>query len=265
MNNLNDTLPGLMHRATENLEPVSPDLLERTVQHGLRLRRRRTTLLSVTGAGAVLATAGLIVGATQLLGRPSDTAVAGTTNPSTTPSAVTKPATVTPQETLATLRALLQRPGLTLTAPETRGGTEGFNAVAYIANDGKGASRVEAIVEGSSQAPSCDAYVVPGSCTVRADGSVLVTLTEDPEYPPGRNVDGVLSNHADLYYPDGRHLGITSYNAPAEKDSPHTRAKPLFTTAQLSTIVESKAWKFPAASAVKPAKGATPSSKTATR
>ena len=259
MNNLNDTLPGLMHRATENLEPVSTDLLERTVHQGLRLRKRRTTLLTLTGAGAVLATAGLVVGATQVLGRPSDAAVAGTTP---TPSAKAQTPTakpVTPQETLATLRSLIQRPGLTLTAPEARGGgKEGFNAVAYVVNDGLGASRVEAIVEGGSQAPTC-ADLDPGSCTVRADGSVLVTLTESPEYPPGRNIDGVVSNHVDLYYPDGRHLGITSYNAPAEKGVAHTRTKPLFTTTQLTTIVESKAWKFPAAST---SKGAPDPSKT---
>jgi hypothetical protein len=262
MTNLNDTLPGLMHRATENLEPVSTDLLERSVHQGQRLRRRRTTLLTASGAGAVLATAGLVVGATQVLGRPSDTAVAGTTTPSATPSVVTKPAAVTPKETLATLQALIQRPGLTLTKPETRGGTEGFNAVAYLANDGQGASRIEAIVEGSSQPPSCDAYAVPGSCIVRPDGSVLVTLTESPEYPPGRNVDGVVSNHADLYYPDGRHVGVTSYNAPAEKGSPHTRATPLFTTKQLTTIVESKTWKYPAPGVVKPFKGTADPKKT---
>jgi hypothetical protein len=252
MNNLNDTLPGLMHRATENLEPVSADLLERSVDQGLRLRRRRTTLLSAGGAGAVLATAGLVVGATQVLGRPADTAVAGTSTPSATPSVVTKPAAVTPKQTLATLQSLIQRPGLTLTKPESwGGGTEGYNAVAYLANDGQGASRIEAIVEGSAQAPDCDAYAVPGSCIVRPDGSMLVTLTESPEYPAGRNVDGVVSNHVDLYYPDGRHLGVTSYNAPAEKGSRHTRATPLFTTKQLTTIVESKTWKYPAASAVK--------------
>jgi hypothetical protein len=200
-----------------------------------------------------------VVGATQVLGRPSDAAVAGTPTPSATPSAVTKPAAVTPKETQATLRSLIQRPGLTLTKPETwGGGTQGFNAVAYVANDGQGASRIEALVEGSSQAPSCDAYVAPGSCTVRSDGSVLVTLTEAAEYPPGRNVDGVVSNHADLYYPDGRHLGVTSYNAPAEKGSPHTRTQPLFTTKQLITIVESKTWKYPAPSAVWPSKGAEP-------
>ncbi len=257
MNNLNDTLPGLMHRATENLEPASTDLLERSVQQGLRLRRRRTTLLTASGAGAVLATAGLVIGTTQVLGRPSDTAVAGTTpTPSATPSATTKPAAVTPKETLATLRSLIQRPGLTLTKPTTwGGGKEGFNAVAYIVNDGQGASRIEAIVEGNSQAPSCNEGGTGGSsCTVRPDGSVLFTVTESPEYPPDRNVDGVVSNHADLYYPDGRHLGVTSYNAPAEKGSPHTRAKPLFTPKQLITIVESKTWKYPAGGAVKPTK-----------
>ena len=43
---MNTQLTDLMQRATENLEPVTPDLLERSVQQGLHLRRRRTTILS---------------------------------------------------------------------------------------------------------------------------------------------------------------------------------------------------------------------------
>src|SRR5690348_10816694 len=129
---MNNQLTDLMRRATENLEPVSPDLLERTVAQGTRLRRRRTTLLAVSGAGAVLATAGLIAGGIHVLGSPTDSAAAGT------PIAITKPsakASVVPsikptpssthavnsQQTLATLKSLVAAPGRTFSQPETWG------------------------------------------------------------------------------------------------------------------------------------------------
>lgn len=67
---MNTQLTDLMNRATENLEPVTADLLERSVTQGLRQRRRRTALLTASGAGAVLATAGLIGGGIQLLSSP---------------------------------------------------------------------------------------------------------------------------------------------------------------------------------------------------
>jgi len=148
-----------MQRATENLAPVTPDLLERTIQQGLRRRRRRTTGLSLTGAGAVLATVGLIAGGIQLLGNPSeapDAAVAGPPLPSVTPTPATKPRAATPQQTLATLRSLITAQGRTLSKPETWGGTpgEGFNAAAYLVDDGKGASRVEVLVAHGNVKPS---------------------------------------------------------------------------------------------------------------
>ncbi|TCO42589.1 hypothetical protein EV646_113211 [Kribbella antiqua] len=250
MNNLNDTLPGLMHRATENLEPVSTDLLERSLQQGIRLRRRRTTILSITGASAVLATAGLIVGGTQLFGSPSGAAVAGTTSPSAKASAAKPTAKpVTPKQTLATLKSLVAGPGRTLSKPESWGETD-FAAAAYVVDDGKGASRVEVFVAGGNMQDPC---AEPGAkCTVRSDGSKLFTATEQPEYTDGRQDEyGVVNNYVVLTYKDGRQISLTSYNGPAEKDAQHTRPKPLFTVAQLAALAENKAWKFPPASVSK--------------
>jgi hypothetical protein len=255
MNNLNDTLPGLMHRATENLEPATTDLLERSVQQGLRLRRRRTTLLTASGAGAVLATAGLVVGATQVLGRPSDAAVAGTT-PTPTPSAsVQKPSAkpATAKETLATLRTLIQAPGLKLSKPETWGDKSAFGA-AYVVDDGRGASRVDVLLSGGGEEDRC---AVPSTaCTTLPDGSTLFSLAGEPVYPGDRNVDGVLSNYVLRRLPDGRIISLTSYNAPAEKGAPHTRAKPLYSVAQLTALAQSKSWTLPAKVPVRPTKGA---------
>ena len=117
---MNTQLSDLMQRATENLEPVTPDLLERSVQQGLRLRRRRTTVLSLTGAGAVLATVGVIAGGVQLLSTPADSAAAATPIPLAKPTPVAKPTQVTSKQTLATLRALVEQHGK-LSKPETWG------------------------------------------------------------------------------------------------------------------------------------------------
>ncbi len=91
-----------------------------------------------------------------------------------------------------------------------------------------------------------DRCATPGiGCTRNADGSTLFTLTEQPEYAGSRNVYGVVSNYVALRLKDGRFISLTSYNVPAEKGTPRTRTKPLFTVAQLTTMVESQAWKFP--------------------
>jgi hypothetical protein len=248
---MNTQLTDLMHRATENLEPVTPDLLERSVHQGLRLRRRRTALRTATGAGAVLATAGLIAGAIHLSG-PSDAAVAGSPIPVAKPSAATtpsssvttKPAQVTPQQTLATLRSLLQARGLRLTKPETWGGGD-FAGAAYVADDGKGASRVDVMVSGGREGNPC----VPArrTCTKLPDGSFLWTTKESPEYSDSRQSQyGVVSNLVMLYRKDGRVISLTSYNGPAEKGQPHTRQRPVLSVAELTALAKSKTWKLPA-------------------
>lgn len=263
MNNLNDTLPGLMHRATENLEPVSNDLFERSLEQGLRLRRRRTTVLSVAGASAVAATVGLVVGATQLVGGPTEAAVAGPAAPVTTPvtTPVAPKATApTAREALAALRGLVQAPGRTLSQAQTWGDASALGA-AYVVDDGQGASRVEVLLTGGGEENRC--AEAGAGCATLPDGSKVFSLAEEPSYAGSRNVDGVVANYVARYLPDGRFMSLTSYNGPAEKGSPHTRAKPLYTVAQLTELVQSPVWKLPSnRSVVKPSKGATPPTKT---
>src|SRR5882757_5649191 len=107
MTNLNDSLPDLMRRATETLEPETTDLVERGMRRGTVLRRRRTALLSLSGATAVLATAAVVVGGTQLFGSADhkQAPVAGT--PTTTSSTTTPKKPATSADTLATLRKLV--------------------------------------------------------------------------------------------------------------------------------------------------------------
>ncbi|WP_427896015.1 hypothetical protein ACQHIV_18980 [Kribbella sp. GL6] len=251
MNNLTD----LMQRATENLEPVSPDLLERTVVQGTRLRRRRTALLAAGGTGAVLATAGLIAGGIHVLNSPADSAAAGTPTAITKPSASVKPSPIpsgTPStahaadntKTLSTLKTLLTAPGRTISKPETWGDSS-FSAAAYVVNDGHGASRVEVLLSGGGEQPRC--VPVAQGCSTLPDGSTLYVLKESPEYTDSRQAEfGVVSNYVLLQRRDGRSISLTSYNGPREKGKPgHTRATPLLSVKDLTALAESKAWKLP--------------------
>jgi hypothetical protein len=255
---MNTQLTDLMHRATENLEPVTPDLLERSVAQGLRLRRRRTAIATASGAGAVLATAGLIAGGIQLAGSPTNAAVAGspvpTAKPSAKPSAkvtpTTKPAGVNLKQTLATLKELVAAPGRTFSNPETWGEGD-FAGAAYVVNDGHGAARVDVLLSGGGEQNPC----VPkrAGCSTLPDGSVLYVSKESPVYSDSRQAEyGVVSNYVVLFRRDGRNINLTSYNGPAEKGKQHTRPKPLLSVEDLSALAKSKAWKLPP---VSPSKG----------
>jgi hypothetical protein len=256
---MNTQLTDLMHRATENLEPVTPDLLERTVAQGLRLRRRRTAVLAASGAGAVLATAGLIAGGIHLVGSPTNAAVAGSPVPAAKPSTKAtppaKPAGVNPKQTLATLKSLVAAPGRTLSRPETWGGGD-YAGAAYVVNDGHGAARVDVLLSGGGEANPC----VPKrtGCSTLPDGSVLYVSKESPEYTDSRQAEySVINNYVLLYRHDGRVVSLTSYNGPAEKGKQHTRPKPLLSVEDLSALAQSKAWKLPPSTPSKalPSKG----------
>jgi hypothetical protein len=260
---MNTKLTDLMHQATENLEPVTTDLLERSVAQGRRLRRRRTTLLAATGTGAVLATAGLIAGGIHVLGSPADTAAAGSpialtkpsVKPSTTPSKPSSKPTPSSThaamnaQTLATLKSLVSAPGRTVSSPTTWG-DNGFTAASYVVDDGHGASFVGVMLSGGGEQNPC----VPArrGCKTLSDGSYLYTSKEEPEYTDGRQAQyGVVGNYVTLFRHDGRNINLISFNAPAEKGKKHTRATPLLSVEDLTALAKSKAWKLPPVSTVK--------------
>jgi hypothetical protein len=263
-------LKDLMHRATENLEPVTPDLLERSVAQGVQQRRRRTTLLAATGTGAVLATAGLIAGGIHLIGSPADSAAAGlpaakpsvnaTAKPSTKPSiepsekpsskSASKPTPAgdpaAQKQALSTLRTLLKAPGRELSAPQTWGDAGNFAGAGIVVDDGKGGGYVSVALSSGDVYNPCSG--THGGCTTLPDGSIIRSMKDQPEYSDSRQAkEGVLSNSVELYHPNGRTISIISFNAPAEKGERHTLAKPVLTVAQLTTLAKSTAWKFPVA------------------
>jgi hypothetical protein len=243
MNNLNDSLPDLMRRATDDLEPESNDLVERGIQRGVTLRRRRTAMLSLSGAGAVLATAGIIVGGTQLFaGSTPEPTVAG-------PSAVTTPSakvTASPAQTLATLRALTASNGKQ-SAPGSRNDNGMFSAEVVL-DDGKGASLVT--VQIVTTKPNTDCAGLHGTCQVRSDGSVIHSYADESIFPyensAARNPNGIKNSVVEVFYPDGRLISLYSYNAPKQSVR-HTRTNPLLTVQQLTAIANSDQWVYPPA------------------
>lgn len=232
-NHLNDTLPDLMRRATENLEPESTDLVERGMRRGVVLRRRRTALLSVSGATAVLATAGIVITGTQILGGNAPAPASGLSQ-----TAAAKP--VTQKETLATLLKLLP-PDLKVKKTEVWG-DPGFNGASVVVDDGKGAAQISMSV--SSNDGTCVAPQ-PGTCQKRADGSLLTTRAEEPTYSKDNNPGGVLMNSVQVTRSPTQGLSLLAFNAPEEKGVEHTRVKPVLTIAQLTAIADSDLWRFP--------------------
>jgi hypothetical protein len=245
MSNLKDSLPDLMRRATEHLEPSSTDLVERGMRRGVTLRRRRTALLSFSGAGAVLATAGIVIGGSQLFNGngSAEAPVAGTPGASAQSAQSAQSGKPAGQaETLATLQNLLPA-DLKQTKPHTWG-FDGFNGASVIVDDGKGASLVTATVQTINYKKTC-ADVGVRNCKIQADGSVLVSYSDEPVYPNGGNPGGVITNRVELYRPDGSNVNLMSLNGPQEKDAEHTRPKPLFSVAQLTKLADSELWGFP--------------------
>ncbi|MEU4393575.1 hypothetical protein [Kribbella sp. NPDC023855] len=243
MKELNDTLPELMRRATENLEPESSDLVERGMRRGVTLRRRRTALFTVSGATAVLATAGVVVGGSQLFAKDVQSPVAGTTTSQAGPTATSSAAKpVTQQETLATLVKLLPS-HLKVVRTSVWGDAWGHGAAAFV-DDGKGLAKISLATMPPGVEGSC--FDAPkGSCVPRPDGSKITVRENEPTYEKDNNPGGVLSNSVLVIRPGTEALSLIAFNAPEEKQTTATRAKPVLTVAEMTTIVDSKLWRFP--------------------
>ncbi|WP_328996439.1 hypothetical protein OG394_17485 [Kribbella sp. NBC_01245] len=237
----------LMRRATDGLAPESPDLVQRGMAQGLRMRRRRTVLVSAAAAGAVIATAGFAV-AVQSIG-PGNTApggvqVAGQTTAKPTPRpTATKPTTKPwqPRFALNTLRKVLPAEVKT-SDPHVWGEKGDFNGGSWTIDDGGGLAEVNAMIARHSL-KNCTDDDLPASCRKLADGTLVVSRKLEPSYGPGDPRDvGVVANSVEVYRPDGLRVNIMAFNSVDEKDSPKTRALPPYTVEQLTTMARKPAW-----------------------
>lgn len=241
MTDLHDSLPDLMRRATEDLQPATPELVARGIRRGKVLRRRRTVLASLSGATAVLATLGVVIAGSQI--PRAQVEPAGTPTPTTTYRPVKPSQPVTPAETLATLTSLLPN-GLTpLSSAKSGGYGLGTNEASVLLDDGAGASLLTLSITTADAITDCNPFP-PGTCTIHADRSVHVVYDDQPLYTDRPNPGGVRQTVVELFRPDGTQISLTNYNAPKEK-SEHTRTSPLLSAAQLAQIARSTRWVFP--------------------
>ncbi|WP_328997388.1 hypothetical protein OHA18_23315 [Kribbella sp. NBC_00709] len=233
MTNLHDSLPDLMRRATEDLQPATPELVARGIRRGKVLRRRRTALAGLSSAAAVLATVGIIVGSTQLLEHGAAPAV----QPAGPPSAhhSTRLAKMSPAETLAALLPKsLHRANATTSADGT---------LSVVLDDGNGAGLLTVDMMTAQPNTNCNGSPA-GACTVQPDGSVYVAYANRPLYPDA-NPGGITVTTVEQFYPDGRQISISNYNAPRDQGVEHSRPAPILSIAQLTQIARSNQWVYP--------------------
>lgn len=261
MNKLQDTLPDLMRRATDDLVPDSPDLVERGIRRGVVLRRRRRALAGVAATTAVLVSGGAVV-AGQLIGGPADPGPAVAGKPSAalgTGPVGTRPTDRTAVEVAQAVRTLetLLPDGVRVIGP--KGSREpGGEMVAVTAqlDDGKGRVDLDLTIGTDTHSPrgnqSWSCADRPERCTVLPDGSALSWSQPDSSQNRKNGPGGELIHLAVIQHPNGTGLAITVTNGIRHGDPRHstferTRSKPVLTVAQLKVIAKSRTWHFPPA------------------
>jgi hypothetical protein len=216
----------------------------------LRLRRRIAVTGSVAGlalvgvGGALLvpgAAGGADDGGRQSVASPSN--VGSGTHGSTTGA-------VSGAELLKNLEGLLPEGRFSGESARSTGDKLGpYVHLVYDDGDGKaavevGLNKVDPKSQMAREATTCPdkALVAYDACTASklADGSALL-IFQGYEYPD-RRVD-TKSWYAQLVTPKGQQITVNEWNAPAEKDSPVSRANPPLSPAQLKTVVTADAWR----------------------
>ncbi|MEU0741679.1 hypothetical protein [Streptomyces sp. NPDC006134] len=217
----------------------------RTRGRRLRLRRRAAV------AGGVAGIAMVGVGGVFLL--PGDDA-AGPQRSSTasapTASPAQAPKSFSGDDLVRTLKGLL--PEGRFSQETARGSKERLGpAVRLVYDDGQGAAaiavglgRVEPGSEQARETTTCpdEVFVPHDACTTSRlpDGSVLM-LFQGYEYPD-RRVDTKWWN-AELVTPQGQHVSVSEWNAPAQKDAEISRETPPLTPEQLKGIATAGVWR----------------------
>ncbi|MFI0505035.1 hypothetical protein ACH3WN_19670 [Streptomyces albogriseolus] len=220
---------------------------------GGRVRGRRAQLLrrtAVLGGAAGVALVG--VGGALLL--PSDAHDPRRTSAAAGPAETASPsptAAFSGDDVLRSLKELL--PKGTFSEEESQG-SESFMPPPYarvVFDDGEGAAalglsldRVEPGSEQARQRAQCPdkAFVAYDDCTAAKlpDGSRLA-LFRGYEYADRRAE--TKRWYAELLTPEGHHVLLTEWNAPAEKDAPVSRPRPPLSVEQLKEVVTADVWR----------------------
>ncbi|GGP92750.1 hypothetical protein [Streptomyces griseomycini] len=215
----------------------------------LRLRRRAAVLGGVAGIAAVGVGGALFVAPGDAPGSRLP-AAAHSAAPAASASPGPAAREYTGDEILRALKELL--PEGEFSQEEARGTEDELPPSARLVyDDGKGAAaiglslgRVEPGSQEARQVTRCpdEVFVPHDSCTTSRlpDGSVLM-LFQGYEYPD-RRVD-TRWWAAELVTPEGRHVSLSEWNAPAEKDAAVSRPEPPLSPEQLKEVVTAGVWR----------------------
>ncbi|WP_042412947.1 hypothetical protein [Streptacidiphilus anmyonensis] len=242
-------------------------LVNGAVTDGRRRRRRRNT--AVVGGSAALALVAVgtalvpsVLGAPGTARHVADAAAA----PSISLTAAAQPESdkARAQQMVITLEHLLPK-GAKITDAVGRwsfpapGGKAAFVAptASLVYDDGRGASAIglslARYAKGGAQLPTCGnpAYVPHDVCHVyQLPGGGRLLIDQGYEYPSRGT--GTKDWHAVLDLPDGSHVEMDEWNAPAEKGAAVTRATPPLSADQLKAVVTSGSWQPLLAAVPKP-------------
>ncbi|MHC5907396.1 hypothetical protein ACVNF4_26430 [Streptomyces sp. S6] len=218
-------LADVLRRTGDSFTPDAADLVAGGVRRGRtrRLRQRFAVIGGSVAGVAVLGFGGALVGSPDAA--PPDPGVATTLPPGLA---------VEQQDLTGTLRKLLPHGTFTRTASQGAGAS-----VTGVFDDGNGAAGIRVTLTNGDAAditcpdPALRAY---DHCSTRrlADGS-RVAVFQGFQEPNSLQEIRVWS--ADLITPDGGHVNVTEWNAPAEKGEPVTRAYPPLSLDQLTNLV----------------------------
>ncbi|MFD8301019.1 hypothetical protein ACFV29_01490 [Streptomyces sp. NPDC059690] len=238
-----------LRRAGAGFDADRTALVAAGAVRGRRRMLRRRAL--VVGGAASLALVGL-GGALLLPGgngsAPRDEASVGTSGHS--PTAAPAPDPVSGDALIRALEKLL--PEGKFSKAQARGTDEKPGPyVSGVYDDGKGAAaigvslgRVEPGSDEARQTTECPGKVFMhyDACgrTRLPDGSVVMVM-QGYEYPD-RRVDTKWWS-AELVTPEGQHVGISEWNAAAEKDAPVTRSEPPLSPAELRRLAAARVWR----------------------
>ncbi|WP_329532591.1 hypothetical protein OG568_20235 [Streptomyces sp. NBC_01450] len=241
-----ERLGGALHQAGGAYETDRRALVTAGEARGHRLLLRRRA--AVVGGVASVALMGL--GGTLLLpGSGGDGQRSVATSAKTPVASATPKASYTGDQLIGILEKLLPRGKFG--SAQARGTDDKLPPYAQVVyNDGKGKAAIavgfDRVLPGSEQARqtvACpDKALTPhDSCAVTrlADGSAL-KIVQGYEYPD-RRADTKLWT-ADLVTPKGQHVGVSEWNAAAEKGAAVSRAEPPLSTARLRTLATAGAW-----------------------
>jgi hypothetical protein len=243
--NLPETLPTLLRDAVPEAghEVDVADIVNRAVERGVRLRRRRR-LASVGQAALVLAA--VAAPATIAIWTLASRSAEHASTPALHSAATIAPEQFppTPQQAAATLQSLLP-PGSTVSDVRSNLDKAGGAAVDIDVDTGDGAHTVMADVypAGPTDRLGCDrgTRVDPAqtcTLTIRTDGSKLRVWTE--------TVNDWIARSAELLRTDGAMITVEATNqvgvGPAPAYDTQVRGQPSLTTAQLIDIVTSPSW-----------------------